>query len=251
MDYITRKSLLYKSGLGFYCINHVQGCRHGCRYPCYAWMMARSHGRVKTYSEWCQPKLVADAEELLLKDIKRMKRKPDEIHLCLTTDPFMNGFPEVTSLSLKLIEIINSFGIRCSILTKGILPVELADRSRFTENNRLGISLISLSDELRKTWEPGAVPYTERIKALKELHERRCTTYVHIEPYPTPNIFRQNLEEILEVVQFTDQIHFSGWNYNNIVKDYKDSGQFYRDQAAIVNRFCAGHGIQGNVYINT
>jgi len=108
METITRKSLLYKSGLGFYCLNHVQGCFHGCRYPCYAYMMARTHGRVNYYSDWCQPKVVSNAAELLKRDLQKLKVKPDYIHLCLTTDPFMTGFPEVTEMSLELISIINS-----------------------------------------------------------------------------------------------------------------------------------------------
>jgi DNA repair photolyase len=244
MEYTSRKSLLYKSGLGFYCINHVQGCRHGCRYPCYAYMMAHSHGRVKTYSEWCQPKLVANAVELITKELGRMKVKPGEIHLCLTTDPFMNGFPEVTALSLQLIAIINSHGIPCSILTKGMLPVDLADRSRFTEDNLLGISLISLNEEFRKRWEPNAVSFPERIRALKELHDKGCWTYVHMEPYPTPNIVEQNLEDILKAVAFTDQIYFSGWNYNNQVKQHPHFQEFYQDQANLVRRFCVEHGIR-------
>jgi hypothetical protein len=33
METIERKTLLNKSGLGFWCINAVQGCSHGCRYP--------------------------------------------------------------------------------------------------------------------------------------------------------------------------------------------------------------------------
>ena len=41
--------MLYKSGLGFFCVNHVQGCGHGCLYPCYAYMMAHTYGRAKTY----------------------------------------------------------------------------------------------------------------------------------------------------------------------------------------------------------
>ena len=40
---ICRKTLLYKTGVeyGDYTINHIQGCSHGCLYPCYAFMMAK------------------------------------------------------------------------------------------------------------------------------------------------------------------------------------------------------------------
>ena len=65
METITLKSLLYKSGVGVFCINHVLGCRHGCRYPWYACMMASSYGRISDYSDWSQPRLVANAAELL------------------------------------------------------------------------------------------------------------------------------------------------------------------------------------------
>jgi DNA repair photolyase len=243
METITRKTLLYKSGLGFYCLNHFQGCSHGCRYPCYAWMMAHSHGRVDTYSHWREPKLVANAAGLLSVDLARLKIKPEYIHLCLTTDPFMYGFPEVTDLSLELMSIINSQGIRCSVLTKGVLPVVLADPESFSEDNIYGISLISLNEECRRRWEPGAAPYSERIRALKSLHDCGCHTLVHMEPYPTPNILKQSLEEILRAVEFADEIFFSGWNYNQVVKQYTDYKKFYVDQAEVVRRFCNSRSI--------
>ncbi|HCM59462.1 MAG TPA: radical SAM protein [Bacteroidales bacterium] len=239
MKQITRKSLLYKSGLGFWCINHVQGCSHGCRYPCYAWMMADSRRRVDSYEEWCRPALVSNAEELLEKELNRMRTRPDSIHLCLTTDPFMYGFPDVTALTLRLIELINSFGISCSTLTKGIMPVELADTSRFPEANTHGISLVSLDEDFRNRWEPGAAHYSERIGALRELHDYGCRTLVHIEPYPTPNIITQSLQKLLEAVAFADEIWLGGWNYNDLSKNYPGYKNFYEEQSAILNRFLA------------
>jgi DNA repair photolyase len=206
-------------------------------------MMAHSHGRVSTYDEWCRPKIVINAPELLAGELKRLKSKPDCIHLCLTTDPFMNGYPEVTEMSLKLIALINSYGIQCSVLTKGELPVVLADPEQFSEANTYGISLVSLNEDFRKKWEPGTVPYTRRISALKALHECGCSTYVHIEPYPTPNILKQDLGEILQAVAFTGSIFFSGWNYSKLVREFPSARQFYSDQADIVRRFCSEHGI--------
>jgi DNA repair photolyase len=237
MNDITRKSLLYKSGLGFWCINHVQGCSHGCLYPCYAYMMAHSRGRAETYNHWCTPSLVANAGELVAREIERMKTRPDTIHLCLTTDPFMYGYPQVTEMTLRLIELINSFGIRCSTLSKGRMPAELADRDRFPGTNTHGISLVSLNEEFRKKWEPGAAPYRERIGALRELHYYGCRTLVHIEPYPTPNIIKQDLLKLLENVDFADEVWFGGWNYNSRIKEYKDHKEFYREQSDLVSRF--------------
>src|ERR1039457_304339 len=156
---IERKSLLYRSGLGFHCINHVQGCSHGCRYPCHAFMLFNRHGRVRDYADWCQPRLVTNALQLLDRELARKRKLPNCVHLCLSTDPFMVRYPDVQAMSLSIVERLNVAGIACSILTKGILPADLADPTRFPVENTYGISLVSLDEGFRHQWEPGASRY--------------------------------------------------------------------------------------------
>ena len=114
MKYIIRKSLLYKTGVeyGDYTINHVQGCAHGCKYPCYAMMMAKRFGKVKSYEEWCEPKLVVNAIDILNREIPKLKDKISSVQLCFTTDPFMYGYPAVTEMSMKIIKLLNNCGIK-------------------------------------------------------------------------------------------------------------------------------------------
>ena len=243
LDAIERKSLLYKSGLGLHCINHVLGCSHGCHYPCYAYLMARHHGRVRDYTEWCRPRIVGNALVLLDRELEKKRVVPPGVHLCLTTDPFMVDHPEVGAMSLAIIERLNRSGIRCSLLTKGRLPGELADRRRFPCDNTHGISLVSLDDDFRREWEPGAASHAERIAALRWLHDAGCRTLVHIEPYPTPSIFEQDLSEILAEVKFVDHMFFGRWNYNSRVGQDRAAEAFYHRQSNIVRRFCAQHGI--------
>ena len=238
METITRKTLIYKSGLGIPAINHVRGCSHGCRYPCYAYMIAHSHQQVKSYDEWCKPQQVSNAAELLSKELSHKRLLPDRIHLCLSTDPFMYGFTEVTEMTLKLIRIMNSCGVQASVLTKGLLPEELADEKKYSRNNVYGISLISLNEDFRQQWEPGAAPYFERIAALKKLSENGLNTLVHMEPYPTPNIIEQDLTEILKAISFADTIQFGGWNYNNLPKQYPEYKNFYKVQTSLLMHFC-------------
>ena len=139
MKKIYRKSLLYKSGVEYadYCLNHVEGCSHGCRYPCYAMMMKKRCGIIKGYSEWIKPKIVGNALELLDKEIPRLKDKIEVVHLCFTTDPFMYRQPQVVDLSLKILKKLNSAGIRCTVLTKGTYPkrrrIQKTSRYRITE----------------------------------------------------------------------------------------------------------------------
>ena len=136
MEKIYRKSLLYQSGVEYadFCLNHVEGCSHGCKYPCYAYMMKKRCGIIKTYEEWCQPKIVSNALELLDKEIPKYKSKIKYVHMCFSTDPFMYNQDQVGELSLKIIDKLNTSGIRCTVLTKGVYPKELSDRNGFNIN---------------------------------------------------------------------------------------------------------------------
>lgn len=250
MNYIKRKSLLYKTGVeyGDYTINHVQGCAHGCKYPCYAMMMAKRFGKVKSYEEWCEPKLVVNAIDILQKEIPRLKDKIKSVQLCFTTDPFMYGFPEVTDLSIKIICLLNSAGIKCTALTKGILPEQL---KVFSPENEYGITLISLDEDFRSKMEPNAAPYEERIKALMKLHDEGCKTWVSIEPYPTPNIIEQDFNEILQKIGFVDKIIFGRMNYNKDVTLYKQHKEFFNQLAQNVIDFCLNKGISYHIKSGT
>src|SRR3989338_319397 len=187
---IVRKSLLYQSGVEYadFCLNHVEGCSHGCRYPCYAYMMKRRCGIIKSYEDWCKPKIVSNALELLKKEIPKYKDKIKYVHLCFSTDPFMYLQDEVRDLTLKIIEKLNTNDIRCTILTKGVFPRELGDGRRFTMDNEYGITLVSIDEKFRKTFEPNSADFSSRIESLRYLSKKGLKTWVSMEPYPTPNL---------------------------------------------------------------
>ena len=243
MKTITRKTMLYKTGVeyGDYTMNHVQGCAHGCKYPCYAYLMKKRFGQIRDYDHWLEPYLVSNTLELLDKEIPRLRDKIHSVQLCFTTDPFMNGYPEVAQMSILAIRKLNEAGIKCTTLTKGILPQELLELSY---ENEYGISLVSLNEGYRRLNEPGTVPYNQRIKAAKELHDAGCYTWVSIEPYPTPNLIEQDLEEILEAISFTDRIIFGRTNYSSKVSCYNNHKLFYNECANKVKDFCSKRKIE-------
>ena len=235
--FIRRKTLIYKTGVeyGDYTINHVLGCTHGCLYPCYAYLQKKRYGNVKSYEEWCEPALVENALKLLNAEIPKYRDRIRMLHLCFTTDPFMYHYPEIQAMSLEAIRIANDANISCSVLTKGVLPLELRDMS---VENEYGITLITLDEGLRERMEPGAAPLKERLAALNNLHNAGCKTWVSIEPYPTPNIIDQRLRELLESVSFVDRIIFGRMNYNKDVTEYSGQKQFFNDCANEVISFC-------------
>lgn len=229
--------MIYKTGVeyGDYTINHIQGCAHGCKYPCYAMSMAKRFGKAKTYEEWCEPKLVENTLEILDKEIPKYKDKIKSVHLCFTSDPFMFGYDEISEMSIAIVKKLNNADIKCTVLTKGILPIVLSELS---SENEYGITLVSLDEDFRKEMEPNTAPYDKRINALKALYDAGCKTWVSIEPYPTPNFVKQDLREILNAVGFCDKIIFGRLNYNKKVSEYKDYKKFFNDCAQIVIDYC-------------
>lgn len=245
-SYIERKTMLYKTGVeyGDYTMNFVQGCSHGCKYPCYAFLQKKRFGQVANYEEWCKPQLVSNTLALLDKEIPRLKSKIESVHLCFSTDPFMYGYHEIIDMAVASIKKLNAAGIKCTALTKGILPIELADLSK---DNEYGITFVSLDEEYRAKMEPGAAPYAERLAALRALHDAGCRTWVSMEPYPTPNLIEQNLHDLLEAVSFVDKIIFGRTNYSTEVSSYKEHRAYYNKLAAEVISFCEERGIQYHI----
>lgn len=246
MEKIRRKTLLYKTGVeyGDFTVNHAEGCSHGCKYPCYAMMMKIRFGKFKNYDDWCKPKLVENALELLEKEIPLYKNKIKSVQLCFSTDPFMYKQPEIIDMSLKIIKKLNDNNIKCTALTKGILPKELA---KLSKENEYGITLISLNEKFREEMEPGSAPYNERINSLKYLHNKGFKTWVSIEPYPTPNFIEQNLSDILKELSFVDKIIFGRLNYNSKVSQYKNYKQFFNNMAHSVIEFCEQNNKQYHI----
>ena len=240
--YIERKSMLYKTGVeyGDYTMNHVLGCAHGCKYPCYAFLMAKRFGKIDSYEKWLEPLLVRNTLEILDKEIPRLKARIKSVQLCFTTDPFMYGYEEIKKMSLASIQKLNAAGIKCTVLTKGLLPPELAT---FSNENEYGITLVSLNEEYREKTEPGAATYRDRLAALRRLHDNGCKTWVSIEPYPTPNLVEQDLSTILDAVAFTDKIIFGRTNYSKEIAAYKNHKAFYNEQATTVISFCSQRNI--------
>ena len=236
LETIQRKSLLYKTAVeyGDYTINHVEGCAHGCMYPCYAYLMAKRFGKVKKYEEWITPKIVSNALELLDKEIPKYKDDIKFVQLCFTTDPFMFGYPEISKLSCEIIKKLNENNIKCTALTKGILPIKLAGLS---DNNEFGITLITINDKKRQEYEPFASPMNSRIKGLYNLHKQGLKTWVSIEPYPTPNMIKQDINEILDKLSFVDKFIFGRLNYNSKVSEYADYKNFFNETAEAVISF--------------
>ena len=270
---IRRKSLLYKTKVEYsdWTINHIVGCMHGCRFPCYAMMMAKKFGWVKDYDDWRKPRIAVNAIELLEKEIPKCKNEIKHfVHLCFMSDPFMYDsekkdlIPEIKEMTLKIIEKLNKEGIKVTTLTKGFYPDEILDKKRFSQANEYGITLVSLNENFKKEYEPFSAPYEKRIESLEKLANAGLKTWVSMEPYPTPQLLRlketkaENIDEILNRIKFVKKIIFGKLNYarlnyynSSYSQVWSNSDDFYKEMARRVISFCEENSIKYHIKFGT
>jgi len=256
MKAIHRKTLLYKSEVeyGMWAINHILGCAHGCKFPCYAYMMSKKFGRIKSYKDWLKPRIVINALELLEKELIRYRNKIDFVHLSFMTDPFMYDIDknelitDIKLLTLELIERINREGIKVTVLTKGFFPEEILDNG-FLKGNEYGITIVSLNKEFRQIFEPFSASYNKRIDSLKEIHNSGFKTWVSMEPYPTPNLDETayDIENLLEKISFVDKIIFGKLNYNSLSLKFNGNEIFYNQITERFIKFCEDKKIKYHI----
>lgn len=235
--------MLYKTGVeyGDYTINHIIGCSHGCKYPCYAYMMAHRFGKADNLNDWCKFQICDNALEIVREELKKYHHKIKSIQLCFSTDPFMYNYPEVAKVSIDIIKEVNKYNIPCYILTKGILPKELVELEKI---NYYGITYVSYLEKFREEYECFAAPLTDRLAALKYLHDNGCKTWISVEPYPTPNIIEQDIKILLNNISFVDKIIFGRLHYNKMVSLYKGFKEYYNKCAFEVTEFCKENKIE-------
>jgi DNA repair photolyase len=95
--------------------------------------------------------------------------------------------------------------------------------------------------------EPFSSPYLGRIDGLKRMKAQGVSTWVSIEPYPTPNIIAQEISKILEKIKFVDKIIFGRLNYNKQVSDYNGEKAFFNKIAKEVIAFCKSNAIEYHI----
>ncbi|MHB1377521.1 MAG: radical SAM protein, partial [Candidatus Humimicrobiaceae bacterium] len=72
-------------------------------------------------------------------------------------------------------------------------------------------------------------------------------TWVSIEPYLTPNILKQDFNEILNTISFVDKIIFGRLNYNPLVTKYAGKVEYYNDLSGQVIDFCTSNNIKYHI----
>lgn len=175
---IRSSSIITKSNLpeADYVINPYVGCMHRCFY-CYARFMKKFTDHEEEWGDFVDAKI--NAPELVPE--KSGKYKGKEIFLSSVTDPYQ-PVERKYGLTQKILERLVALEPDLCIQTKSELVLRDIDIIKKFKNKRVGLTITTLDDNLRREIEPFASPVQNRIKALEALRENGIETYVFIGP---------------------------------------------------------------------
>lgn len=178
---ITTKSALVASripGVKFV-LNPYLGCSHGCRY-CYAVFM-RKYSRHHQNSPWGSfVEVKVNLPEVLRAEVRR-RRKPGRVLLASVCDPYQPAEAKYR-LTRQCLEILLEHGWQVDLLTRSPLVVRDLDLLKAAAGTRVGFSITTDSDRVRRVLEPKAPPLTARLTALRQLYEAGLYTWVFVAP---------------------------------------------------------------------
>jgi DNA repair photolyase len=193
---IQAKSILQKTGISDfgYVINPYRGCTHGCVY-CYARFMKRFTGHTERWGEFLDAKV--NAPEVVKRQLER-RREPIKgvVFLSSVTDLYQPA-ESIFKLTRSILEVLLEHQVPISILTKSDLVLRDMDLLRQFEECSVGLSLMTIDEDLARRFEPRAPSPQRRIEALRKLKEHHINTYAFISPF-LPRLSR--IEQLMEAL---------------------------------------------------
>lgn len=173
---IEAKNILSKSQVYDYALNPYVGCQHACVY-CYAKFMKRFTGHKEPWGEFVDIKI--NAPELLAKEIR--KKKPGRVWVSGVCDPYQ-PLEKKYKLTRKCLEILAGNGWLFTVQTKSPLVLRDIDILKGANDAEVGFTITTADEKIRKIFEPGAPPSSERIEALSSLRSAGIKTFCMIAP---------------------------------------------------------------------
>jgi DNA repair photolyase len=191
------KSVLNRSALADYCINPYIGCQHGCKY-CYAESYTRRFTKhTEAWGDFVDIKI--NAPTILAREIKRKTK--GEVYISSLTDAYQ-PLEQKHELTRKLLEILLKHQFPITIQTKSVLVLRDLDLIKKFQERKIGFTITSLDDNVRKQFEPLSSSVEEKMQALEDLRANGIKTYAFFGPI-LPYLSDQNLQEHLHKIAHT------------------------------------------------
>ncbi len=216
---VVCKSIVSRCGIAGidYSINPYTGCQHACAY-CYARFMLRYREQSERWGEFVDVKV--NAPEILSKQLPKLRR--GLIWVSSVTDPYQI-LEEKYELTRKLLQELLAHQFPITILSKSKLV--LRDLELFTQFREceVGMTVITLDEDVRKRFEPGASTIAERLETLKRLNEAGVRTYAFLGPLLP--LLSETIEELASQLRevgvgrvMVDRLNIKGGNWKTIAE---------------------------------
>jgi DNA repair photolyase len=173
---INARSILSRSKVFDFVVNPYTCCQHGCTY-CYARFMKRFTGHDEPWGQFVDVKM--NAQELLEHEVIRKPR--GRVWVSGVCDPYQ-PLEKKYELTRKCLPILFRHGWPVTIQTKSPLVLRDIDLMKGRDELEVGLSVTTSDEEIRKLFEPNALPIGERIRALEQLHLAGIKTFAMIAP---------------------------------------------------------------------
>jgi len=201
-----------------YAINPYLGCAHGCLY-CYARFMLR---HLLPGLEWGEFVYVKINAPLVLTRETRKTRK-GLVLISSVTDPYQ-PVERRYELTRKLLEILARRDFPLTILTKSDLVVRDLDILKKFSDVEVGLTIVTLDEDVRRVFEPRAPPIKKRLEALSEVKQASLKTYAFLGPL-LPIFSEESLENLFEKFKevrvdriIADKLNIKAGNWRYIKK---------------------------------
>ena len=217
------KSIINSSGIDGvdYAINPYIGCAHGCTY-CYARFMTRWYHQGEQWGTFVDIK--KGATKCLKKEVEDKKR--GVILFSSVTDAYQ-PIEKKTKLTRNLLKILCEYNFPVEILTKSSLILrDLEVLEKFTDLE-VGLTIVSLDDKVRRSFEPLASPICERFETLETFSNAGIPTYAFLGPL-LPYISEKGIEELLNKLAdkvgrvIVDRLNIKAGNWKTIKNSIKN-----------------------------
>jgi len=175
---ITCRTLINRSHLpgNPFVINPYRGCAHGCAY-CYVQNMPQVSDSKRKWGSYVDVKI--NALNVLPRNLAKFYHQ--SIYMSSVTDCYQ-PLEKDYRLTRRILERLVVAQPALTIQTKSALVLRDLDILRQFKLATVGMTIITLNEDLRQKLEPGADSITNRLTALQALHAAGITTYVFIGP---------------------------------------------------------------------
>jgi len=169
------KMILNRTSISDYSLNCYTGCAHGCVY-CYARFMQRFHPHLEPWGQFVDVKV--NAVDVLQQQLRRAK--PGEVFVSSACDGWQPIEAE-RGLTRRCCELLLEHGFQVNVLTKSALV--LRDMEMFCGHSaRIGVTVTTLDERLRRLWEPRSSSVEERFRVLEQAHQAGLKTAIMFGP---------------------------------------------------------------------